>query len=121
MARALGAEAKLQIAVADYCMWRSIPMLHIANERKCSIGYGMQLKRMGVRAGVSDCFFLRPTHYPCAWLELKIGNNKPTALQMEFIQEMRSYGHFADWVNSFDKAVAIIDNLHVGASFTPIV
>ena len=108
----LNPETELQIQVANYCLWNNIPMWHFANERKCSIQYGMQLKRMGVRPGVSDCYFPRALYYSSAWLELKSGKNKPTALQIEFMEEMRSYGHFADWANTYESAIAMIDMLH---------
>jgi hypothetical protein len=106
-------ESDLQIAIVKYCMLRNIPVLHYAAERRCSIAYGVMLRQMGVRAGVCDLMFLTPTNYPVAWLELKAGKNKPTLLQMKFMQEVRGYGHFADWCNSFDAAIKIINELHL--------
>jgi hypothetical protein len=105
-------EAEIQIAVIKYCLYKNIPVLHYAAERKCSIQLGMLLRRLGVRAGVSDLMFLNPDNYPVAWLELKAGKNKPTKLQLAFIKEVKSYGHFADWVNNLDAAIAIVDELH---------
>lgn len=108
-------EQAMQIAVKQYCDLHKIMMIHIPNEGKRSLGYGSLLKRMGLLAGVSDCYFPNPTSYRSAWIELKNYPNKPTPLQLQFMRKMREFGHFAEWTNDLDSAFAMITQLHAPA------
>jgi hypothetical protein len=68
--------------------------IHIANERRCSKWYGNILKRMGVKAGVSDLFFFEPRNsYHGLWIEVKTISGKPTKSQEEFIKKVISKGY----------------------------
>ena len=82
---------------------------HFANERVCSIQQGRILKRMGVKKGVAD-FFLAVAAKGCfgLWIELKVGKNKPTKEQVEFIGRKNSRGYKADVAYGFDEAKEII-------------
>lgn len=67
---------------------------HFANERKCSIQQGKTLKRMGVKKGVADFFLAIPlSGYAGFWLELKIGKNKVTPEQEEFLKRKTERGY----------------------------
>lgn len=67
---------------------------HFANERRCSIQQGRLLKRMGVKKGVADFFLAYPIDgYIGLWIELKVGNNKPTKEQMHFLARKSSRGY----------------------------
>ena len=106
-------EGLLQIAVSDFAKLHKLPFLHIANERSCSPIYGQMLKRMGVKAGVSDCFFPRGNDSSKGlWLELKIKPNKPTDSQLKFIQDMIAEGYSADIAYTIDEAIAIIKSFY---------
>jgi len=67
---------------------------HFANERKCSVQTGRTLKRMGVKKGVLD-FFLALPQNGCHgfWLELKVGNNKLTPEQVQFMNRKTQRGY----------------------------
>lgn len=78
---------------------------HFANQRKCTPQQGMLLKRMGVTKGVSDLHLALPTdNYHGMWLELKVGNGKPTKEQLEFLEQKRNRGYYATWVTGENNA-----------------
>lgn len=78
---------------------------HFANERRCSIQQGRLLKRMGVKRGVSDFFLAIPLNNKSGlWLELKVGKNKPTKEQVEFLERKLARGYEAIVAWGFDEA-----------------
>lgn len=69
---------------------------HFANERKCSIAQGRLLKKMGVKKGVPDFFLAIPKDGKGGlWIELKVGINKPTPEQKEFLARKILMGYTA--------------------------
>jgi hypothetical protein len=67
---------------------------HFANERRCSVQEGRNLKRMGVKRGVSDFFLAFPVgEYAGLWLELKENNGKLSKEQIEFLNKKSSRGY----------------------------
>lgn len=84
--------------------------MHIANERACSIQQGRLLKRMGVKAGTSDFFLAYPNDsYAGLWLELKVGNGKPSLAQIKFIERKKLRGYQATVAWGFEDAKEIIE------------
>lgn len=82
-------------------------IFHFANERSCSPKEGQILKRMGVKRGVSDFFICCPRGgFSGLWIELKVGNNKPTPEQYEFIHLMNSQNYLAMWRTGEDPKTA---------------
>lgn len=82
---------------------------HFANERRCSIQQGRTLKRMGVKRGVADFFLAVPLGGKSGlWLELKVGKNKPTKEQMDFLARKAARGYEAFIVWGFDAAKEMI-------------
>lgn len=103
-------ENQINIAVVDYCRANNIPVLHIANERKCSVYYGSLLKRKGSIAGVSDLLIFHPKGKKFGlWLELKKLGGKLTTNQMIWLDYVKQYGYCCDWADSVDSAIEIID------------
>ena len=106
-------EEGFQIAVADFARLHKLPFWHSANERKCSFVYGQLLKRMGVKAGVSDCFFPRGNDtFKGLFIELKIKPNKPTQSQISFLEEMIQEGYAGHVAYSIDEAMSIIKTFY---------
>jgi len=73
---------------------------HFANERKCNVIEGRILKRMGVMRGVADLFIAIPVNNKSGlWIELKVGNAKPSQEQKEFLacKMMRGYDAVCVW------------------------
>jgi len=82
---------------------------HFANERKCSPTHGRILKRMGVKKGVADFFLAFPLNENSGfWIELKIGNNKPTKEQTEFLARKAARGYAAVCVWGCEAAKEMI-------------
>jgi hypothetical protein len=73
---------------------------HFANERRCSVQQGRLLKRMGVKKGVADFFLAVPVNGKAGlWIELKVGKNKPSKEQLQFINRkiQRGYAAICVW------------------------
>ena len=86
-------------------------IFHFANERKCSVIEGKILKRMGVRAGVSDVFLAWPSNnYPGLWMEIKVGKNPLSATQKEFFRTMDSVGYATAFAIGIDECKEAVIN-----------
>lgn len=83
--------------------------LYIPNDGKRSPQLGAIYKRMGLRPGTSDIFIAIPTkRWHGLWIELKWGKNKATPAQLEFINDMRSQGYYAEVIWGADDAIQLI-------------
>lgn len=102
-------EQQEMIAIFDWVRWNKFDKFiwHTANERKCSVQYGMLLKRMGVLPGVTDITIARARNgYHGAFIEVKVGTNKPTQTQIDFMTTMRDEGYFTKTVYSAEAAIS---------------
>lgn len=82
---------------------------HFANERRCSVQQGRLLKRMGVKKGVADFFLALPQNGKAGlWIELKVGKNKPSKEQEEFLARKTARGYVAICVWGFESAKEFI-------------
>jgi hypothetical protein len=78
---------------------------HFANERSCSVMQGRLLKRMAVKKGVLDFFLAFPWNGKAGlWVEIKVGQNKPTKEQIEFAKRKMSRGYDAVFALGFEAA-----------------
>ncbi len=81
---------------------------HIANERKTSPQYGRYLKMLGVKAGVSDLFIAYPSgEYHGMFIEMKSRTGKPSPIQIEFLDLMRTQGYYSIICYGADEAIAV--------------
>lgn len=108
----IGPEDKELIKVFDWLRLNK-PIVrhcfHFANERKCSIQYGLLLKRKGVRSGIADIFVGIPSKgYHALWVELKTENRKPTESQKIFLADRIEMGDMAVCVWEFEGAKHVI-------------
>jgi hypothetical protein len=96
-------------------------LIHIPNGGMRNLRVAQKLKAEGVKAGVSD--YLLPTasitetltsigytymRYNGLWIELKVGRNKPTESQDDWLHEMRGAGYAAYWCIGWEEAAALI-------------
>jgi hypothetical protein len=81
---------------------------HIPNERRCSIQRRITLSKCGVRAGVPDLFFpiSNGTHHGL-FIEMKVKPNKPSPVQLEWIQRLTSLNYMAVVAYSADEAINV--------------
>ena len=78
---------------------------HVANQRTCSPMEGRLLKKLGVQKGFSDIFIAIPKNgYHGLFLELKVGKNKPTKEQQEFLDRKIELGYAAVCVWGWEAA-----------------
>lgn len=69
----------------------------------------VKLKRQGVKSGVSDiCLPLPKGKYHGLYLELKVGKNKPTENQKEFLKKVISVGYCGVVCYGFEDAADVI-------------
>lgn len=69
---------------------------HFANERKCSPQHGAILRKMGVKAGVSDFFLaLAMREYHGLWIELKTESGKLSEHQKRFLERKNKRDYYA--------------------------
>jgi hypothetical protein len=69
---------------------------------------GGRLKRMGVLPGVSDFLLIAPPSARLYALELKRRGETPSEDQRLFLRAVRAAGGAAEWVDSFDGAIAVL-------------
>lgn len=79
----------------------------IANGGKRNINVARKLKAEGVKSGVPDLHLpVAVGRYHGLYIELKIGNNKPTENQERWLSDLNKQGHFAiccwGWENARD-------------------
>jgi len=103
-----------QIKLCEWLKNRTdLPFFSIANQRKCNPQYGNLLKRMGVRAGVSDLMLPRSTNeYHGTFIELKTTSGKLSPLQQEFLDDMNKEDYAAVCCYGADAAIAFIQTIY---------
>lgn len=91
----------------------TVPVIHIPNQRKCSPQAGARLKRMGVRAGVTDLFLPRGNLvHKALWLELKTATGRASPAQMLFMKDMRLEGYSAEVAYGAEEAIFYIKSFY---------
>ena len=86
-------------------------MFAIPNGGSRDVREAVNLKRQGVKRGVSDIFVPMPTqNYHGLFLELKVGKNKPTKEQIDFLKFVNSVGYCGVVCYGFEEAVTTIQN-----------
>lgn len=69
------------------------------------------LKRQGVKAGVSDIFVPVPRGgYHGLFIEMKVGKNKPSEKQIEFLNHVISCGYVGAICYGFEEAKKVIED-----------
>jgi hypothetical protein len=109
----LSKEDQLQNAVMTYIKVQhpQVLAIHVPNEGKRSSFERFKFKYLGGLSGVPDILIFNSNQkYHGLAIELKVGYNKPTANQKQFLQDLTDLGWCAVWINSFDKAQDLIDN-----------
>lgn len=102
-------EAAEQVAVVEWCDANRVPVFHIPNGGKRGKSEAAYLKRQGVRAGVPDlCVPVARGGYHSLYVEMKVGTNKPTQKQAEWIAFLRQQGMCAYVCYGADAAIECI-------------
>jgi len=109
----LSKEDKLQREVIVYLQlqYPQALAIHVPNEGKRTPFERFKFKYLGGLSGVPDIMIFNSNQkFHGLAIELKVGYNKPTANQKQFLQDLTDLGWCAVWINSFEKAQDLIDN-----------
>lgn len=108
-------EDQAQRLIFDWARWQQgkypqlKAMYHAANEGKRSARAGAELKRQGMKPGVSDiCLPYASGKYNNLYVELKVGNNKATDNQLKFVDMINSIGGKAVVVYGREATIELI-------------
>lgn len=108
-------EDQAQRNVFDWARWQKgkypqlKAMYHAANEGKRSTRAGAELKRQGMKPGVSDiCLPYASGKYNNLYVELKVGNNKASDNQLKFIDTINGIGGKAVIAYGSEAAISVI-------------
>lgn len=98
-------------------------LFHVPNGGRRDAATGRALKRRGVRAGGADLFLAYPSNgYHGCFVELKVGKNKPTRNQNEWLDVLQKNGYYTrvcyGWIEARDTLIEYITHrvLVLGAS-----
>lgn len=84
---------------------------HVANERKTSPQAGARLKAKGVKSGVPDILIFNPVGGYCGLaVELKVGANKTTKAQKQWLQSLKERGWMVHVCFNLDEFIDVVDN-----------
>ena len=84
-------------------------LYHIPNGGKRDKVTAINLKRQGVKAGVPDiCLPVAGGGYFGLYIELKVGSNKPTKLQNEWLCNLNKQGYLATACYGWQQAAEIL-------------
>jgi hypothetical protein len=109
-------ESQFQAAVVSW--WDSllladpVYLLHVPNGGKRDRVTAAILQSMGVRPGVADLGFMLP-RARMAWLELKVGDGKPSQVQKDFAARCKRLAHPYAVARTFDEVVAALASFGV--------
>ena len=109
----LGKEDKMQNSVITYLQYKYPKALfsHISNEGKRTPFERYKMKYLGSKPGVPDVKIFTPNkHYNGLAIELKVGYNKPSDNQKNWLGWLEQANWKATWSNNFDECINIIDN-----------
>ncbi len=111
-----GSESEEQQALFQWAemMSKRFPELsllyHIPNGGARSKGTAGRLKAEGVKSGVPDiCLPVAKGDYHGLYIEMKVGNNKPTANQIVWINALKSQGYQAKVCYGWLEASSVIE------------
>lgn len=104
-------ESLAQRAIIEHCKLCKIKIFSIPNGGKRDAREAYFLKLEGASAGIPDlCIPYMRGGYGALWIELKVGKNKPTKLQQEWIKYLNSAGYMAVVCYGHLKAIESINN-----------
>ncbi len=109
----LGEESTQQIILFDWIRHIGLDDIafHVGNERKTTMQGGAILKRMGVKAGVSDVLLLRSNgRYHGLIIEMKANGGKLSLHQAKFLETMAKEGYLTKVCFSASDAIKTIQS-----------
>lgn len=103
-------EAMEQQTIVEYCDRLNIPMFAVPNGGRRNAKEAYFLKLSGVKAGVPDMMFPAARHgFYGLFIELKVGKNKPTKAQIEWIMRLQQNGYLTAVCYGAKQAIELIN------------
>ena len=85
-------------------------LYHVPNGGSRNRAEAANLKRQGVKAGVPDlCLPVSRGGYHGLYIEMKVGKNKPTQKQEEWLAALRRGGYAAEMCYGWQAAAEVIE------------
>lgn len=103
-------EDEEQKAIAEYLDRRGVLWCHVPNEGKRSYRTAAHLHAMGLKSGVPDIIIFEPRNgYHGLAIEMKVGDNKPTAEQKHWLRSLIERGYKAGVCYSAESAIKVVE------------
>lgn len=84
-------------------------LYHIPNGGKRNAAEAAHLKQQGVKAGVPDLFLpVARGKWHGLYIEMKVGNNKPTEKQKDWITALREQGYVVEVCYGYRQAAEVL-------------
>ncbi len=111
----LSSEHDEQVALIRWAELSGIPELQllfaIPNGGQRHPAVARKLRDEGLKPGVPDlCLPVARGNYHGLFIEMKVGKNKPTANQAQWISELRRQGYRVEVCYGYDEAMVMIEN-----------
>lgn len=116
-------EHNLQVACVTWfrLQYPDILIYAIPNGGQRNAATGAILKREGVLAGVPDLHIPYSNgFFNSLYIELKVGNNKPSKRQKEVINRLISHNNRVEVVYSIDEFIKIVETYFIDSQFEHI-
>jgi hypothetical protein len=106
-----GKEDDFQKALAKYLDLKGVIYIHPPNGGTRNVIEATKLKKMGVKSGVPDILiFNRKRGYSGLAIELKVGYNKPSENQLEFMKQLSLEGWYCVVSYSLEECIDLVDS-----------
>ena len=105
-------EDKLQHRVISYLQYQhpTILFAHVPNEGKRTIFERYKFKYLGGKAGIPDLLIFKTNKkYSGLAIELKVGRNKPTEFQIQWLEWLKQCGWETHVLYNFDDVKSVLD------------
>ena len=111
MAKFIGKEDDFQKSVARYLDILGILWFHCPNEGKVPIHYRAKQKAKGLKSGVPDILIFEPKgKFNGMAIELKVGYNKPSEAQIQWLDDLTTKKWYCIVVYDLDLCINEIHN-----------
>jgi hypothetical protein len=106
----IGKEDNFQKSVARYLDSLNILWCAVPNGGSRNVIEATKLKAMGTKKGVPDILIFEPKkEYKGMAIELKVGKNKPSEYQLEWIEQLNKRGWYCIISYDLDEVMKEID------------
>jgi hypothetical protein len=110
-------EHQEQVAFFQYAKLKALQdkryenVMAVPNAGKRSVVHGGRMKAEGLSAGFPDIFCFVPNkEYHGLAMEMKVGKNKPTVKQLEWLKRLEAQGYATFIVYSATEAIKVLED-----------